>query len=162
MASVVKGARPLGSTDGCGLGVELGAGVVLRVGDTMDEPQEHLAWRRQLYCRSCHGYFLETHGTLLHGKSLSVGLVVRVLACLAEGLGIRATARGLKSTPTPCCNGWWKLPSNPGLLAIRDRQSCMRSSKPHARVHDRLMVTSSGGLGRCRDISRTQQVRDPA
>jgi hypothetical protein len=48
---------------------------------------------RQLYCRSCHGYFLETHGTLFHGKCLSVERSVRVLACLAEGLGIRATAR---------------------------------------------------------------------
>ena len=48
---------------------------------------------RQLYCRSCQGYFLETHGTIFHGKRLSVELIVRVLACLAEGLGIRATAR---------------------------------------------------------------------
>jgi hypothetical protein len=46
-----------------------------------------------LYCRSCKGYFLETHGTLLHGKRVAVELMVRVLACLAEGLGIRATAR---------------------------------------------------------------------
>jgi len=48
---------------------------------------------RQLYCRSCQGYFLETHGTIFHGKRLSVELIVRVLGCLAEGLGIRATAR---------------------------------------------------------------------
>jgi hypothetical protein len=48
---------------------------------------------RQLYCRACTGYFLETHGTLLHGKRVAVELIVRVLACLAEGLGIRATAR---------------------------------------------------------------------
>ena len=48
---------------------------------------------RQLYCRSCEGYFLETHGTLLHGKRVAVEIIVRVLACLAEGLGIRATAR---------------------------------------------------------------------
>jgi IS1 family transposase len=52
---------------------------------------------RQLYCRSCHGYFLETHGTMFHGKRLSVELIVRVLACLAEGLGIRATARVFES-----------------------------------------------------------------
>jgi len=39
---------------------------------------------RQLHCRSCHGYFLETHGTIFHGKRLSVELIVRVLACLAE------------------------------------------------------------------------------
>jgi len=54
---------------------------------------------RQLYCRSCDGYFLETHGTLLHGKRLSVELIVRVVACLAEVLGIRATARVFEVDP---------------------------------------------------------------
>jgi IS1 family transposase len=48
---------------------------------------------RQFYCTSCKGYFLETHGTIFHGKQAAVELIVRVLACLAEGLGIRATAR---------------------------------------------------------------------
>src|SRR5215470_12561076 len=48
---------------------------------------------RQFHCTSCQGYFLETHGTLFHGKQAAVELIVRVLACLAEGLGIRATAR---------------------------------------------------------------------
>jgi len=36
---------------------------------------------------------LETHGTLFHGKQAAVDLIVRVVACLAEGLGIRASAR---------------------------------------------------------------------
>jgi transposase-like protein len=36
---------------------------------------------------------LETQGTIFHGKRVSVELIIRVLACLAEGLGIRATAR---------------------------------------------------------------------
>jgi transposase-like protein len=45
---------------------------------------------------SCKGYFLETHGTLFHGKRASVELIVRVLACWAEGLGIGATARVLE------------------------------------------------------------------
>jgi IS1 family transposase len=48
---------------------------------------------RQLYCSQCEGYFLETHGTIFYGKRVPVELIVRVLACLAEGLGIRATAR---------------------------------------------------------------------
>src|SRR5919198_6079999 len=51
---------------------------------------------RQFYCTSCKGSFLETHGTLFHGKQAAVELIVRVLACLAEGLGIRATARGFE------------------------------------------------------------------
>src|SRR4029453_1010400 len=42
---------------------------------------------------ACHHYFLETLGTLLHGKRASVERIVRVIACLAEGVGIRGTAR---------------------------------------------------------------------
>jgi hypothetical protein len=30
---------------------------------------------------------LETHGTLVHGQRVSVELIVRVIACLSEGLG---------------------------------------------------------------------------
>jgi hypothetical protein len=48
---------------------------------------------RQFYCTACEGYFLETHGTLFHGKRMAVELIVHVLACVAEGLGIRSTAR---------------------------------------------------------------------
>src|SRR5438876_1486148 len=54
---------------------------------------------RQLQCTSCDGYFLETHDTLFHGKRVAVDLIVRVLACLAEGLGIRATARVFEVDP---------------------------------------------------------------
>jgi transposase-like protein len=39
------------------------------------------------------GIFPEHHGTIFHRKRASVELIVRVLARLAEGLGIRATAR---------------------------------------------------------------------
>src|SRR5437773_6396834 len=48
---------------------------------------------RQLHCTSCDGYCPEHHGTMFHGKQAAVELIVRVLACLAEGLGLRATAR---------------------------------------------------------------------
>jgi hypothetical protein len=48
---------------------------------------------RQLLCVACRRSFLETLGTLFHGKRASVELIVRVIACLAEGLGIRGTAR---------------------------------------------------------------------
>jgi hypothetical protein len=36
---------------------------------------------RQLLCVVCRRYFLETLGTLLHGKRASVELIVRVIAC---------------------------------------------------------------------------------
>jgi len=48
---------------------------------------------RQLLCVACRRYFLETLGTLFHGKHTPVDLIVHVIACLAEGLGIRGTAR---------------------------------------------------------------------
>src|SRR5215475_8058420 len=48
---------------------------------------------RQLHCTSCDGSFPEHHGTIFHGKQAAVELIMHVLACLAEGLGIRATAR---------------------------------------------------------------------
>src|SRR6266568_5590886 len=53
----------------------------------------------QLLCVVCRRSFLETLGTLLHGKRTSVELMVRVLACLAEGLGIRGTARVFEVDP---------------------------------------------------------------
>jgi hypothetical protein len=60
---------------------------------------------RQFHCLGCDGYFLETHGTLFHDKQAAVELIVRVLACLAEGLGIRATARVFEVDPNTVL-GW--------------------------------------------------------
>jgi transposase-like protein len=63
---------------------------------------------RQLPCVSCQGYCSETHGTLLHGKRASGELIVRVIACLAEGLGIRGTARVCEIDPNTVL-GWLAL-----------------------------------------------------
>ena len=60
---------------------------------------------RQLQCVSCQGYFSETHDTIFHGKHASPDLIVRVIACLAEGLGIRGTARVFEIDPTTVL-GW--------------------------------------------------------
>jgi IS1 family transposase len=60
---------------------------------------------RQLSCSCCQGYFLETHGTLFHGKRGSVDLIVHVIGCLAEGLGIRGTARVFEIDPNTVL-GW--------------------------------------------------------
>ena len=54
---------------------------------------------RQVHCTACDGYFPEHQGTIFHGKQAAVELIVRVLACLAEGLGIRATARVFEVAP---------------------------------------------------------------
>jgi IS1 family transposase len=54
---------------------------------------------RQFQCVSCQGYFYETHGTIFHGKRSSPDLIVHVIACLAEGLGIRGTARVFEIDP---------------------------------------------------------------
>src|SRR5262245_29244489 len=54
---------------------------------------------RQFHCTACDSYFPEHHGTIFHGKQVAVELIVRVLACVAEGLGIRATARVFEVDP---------------------------------------------------------------
>jgi len=54
---------------------------------------------RQLLCVACRRYFLETLGTIFHGKRTSSDLIVRVIGCLAEGLGIRGTARVFEVAP---------------------------------------------------------------
>ena len=63
----------------CRYGGWLGLGNITSNGHPNGGP-----WR-QLYCSRGQGYFLATHGTLLHGKRVPVELIVRVLACLAEG-----------------------------------------------------------------------------
>jgi hypothetical protein len=60
---------------------------------------------RQLLCVACRRYFLDTLGTLFHGKRTSVDLIVRVIACLAEGLGLRSTARVFEVDPNTVL-GW--------------------------------------------------------
>jgi IS1 family transposase len=54
---------------------------------------------RQFHCLGCNGSFPEHHGTIFHGKQAAGELIVRVLACLAEGLGIRATVRVFEADP---------------------------------------------------------------
>jgi IS1 family transposase len=60
---------------------------------------------RQFHGIACGGYVLETQGTLFHGKHVSSALIVRVVACLAEGLGIRGTARVFEVDPNTVL-GW--------------------------------------------------------
>ena len=50
------------------------------------------AWR-QMHCLACGQYFLETHGTLFYGKQHAPETILQAIGCLAEGLGLRATAR---------------------------------------------------------------------
>jgi IS1 family transposase len=54
---------------------------------------------RQLLCVVCRRSFLETLGTIFYGKRASVERIVRVIACRAEGVGIRGTARGVEVDP---------------------------------------------------------------
>ncbi len=77
----------------CRYGGWLGLGNITSNGHPSGGP-----WR-QLYCGACHGYFLETHGTPLHGKRVSPDRLVWAIGALAEGLGIRAVARVFEVAP---------------------------------------------------------------
>src|SRR5919206_184846 len=79
---------------------------------------------RQFHCTACKGYFLETHGTIFHGKQAPVELIVRVVACLAEGLGIRATARVFEVAPTTVLH--WLVEAAEQLRAFTSYFLCER------------------------------------
>ena len=82
---------------------------------------------RQLLCVACRHYFLETLGTIFHGKRASVELIVRVIACLAEGLGIRGTARVFEVDPNTVLQ--WLLD------AVEQLQAFSRYILHDVRVH---------------------------
>lgn len=48
---------------------------------------------RQLECEVCGKTFMETHNTIFYGKKYPAETIWRALKCLAEGVGIRKTAR---------------------------------------------------------------------
>jgi hypothetical protein len=77
---------------------------------------------RQFQCTACEGYFPEHHGTMFHGKQVAVELIVRVLACLAEGLGIRATARVFEVAPNTVLH--WLVEAAEQLRAFSDYFLC--------------------------------------
>jgi hypothetical protein len=60
---------------------------------------------RQLLCVACHRYFLETLGTLFHGKRASVGSSCGSLRAWPR-VEVSGARRGCsRSTPIRCCNG---------------------------------------------------------
>src|SRR5262249_40969283 len=71
---------------------------------------------RQLPCVAWHGYVSETQGTMFHGQHASAELIVRVMACLAEGLGLRGTARVFESDPHTVLN--WLVEATEQLKAF--------------------------------------------
>src|SRR5262244_1368174 len=89
----VDASRHFGPHTGCASRGWLGLGNLRANGHPSGGP-----WR-QFHCTACKGYFPEHHGTLFHGKRVSVDLIVHVIGCLAEGVGIRGTARVFEVDP---------------------------------------------------------------
>jgi hypothetical protein len=82
---------------------------------------------RQCHCTAGDGYFPEPHGPIFHGKRVAVELSVRVLACLAEGLGMRAPARVFAVAPNTVLP-WW-------VEAAEQLQAFSASFLCHVPVH---------------------------
>jgi hypothetical protein len=89
----VDTSQPCCPAPDCRYGGWLGLGNIRANGHPSGGP-----WR-QLHCTGCDGDCLETHGTLFHGKRVSVDLIVHVIGCRAEGLGMRGTARVFEVDP---------------------------------------------------------------
>jgi hypothetical protein len=88
---------------------------------------------RQLHCTACDGSFPEHHGTIFHGKRVAVELIIHVLACLAEGLGIRGTARVFEVAPNTVLEWFVEAADQlvyPGTRAFRPPGSGQRPALP--------------------------------
>jgi hypothetical protein len=78
-------------------------------------PPQGGRWRPWL-CSVWRGSFLETLGTLFHGKRVAPELMVQGSACWAEGLGIRGTARGVEVDPNTVLQ--WRIAAAEQLQAF--------------------------------------------
>jgi hypothetical protein len=65
----------------------------VRLGNITSNGHPHGSPWRQLDCRQCEGYCVETVGTPFYGQRVSADLLVWAVGALAEGLGMRAVAR---------------------------------------------------------------------
>jgi len=64
-----------------------------------------------------------------------VELIVRVVACLAEGLGIRATARVFEVAPTTVLQWWVEAAEQLRAFAgARSHRSCQASNRAKCEV----------------------------
>src|SRR5262249_44989665 len=93
---------------------------------------------RQLLCVACRGYFLESLGTLFHGKRVPVDLIVRVIACLAEGMGIRGTARVFEVDPNTCSEGGCRFTHKFACSDAYSRHNPIRKGPKFNIVYDGL------------------------
>jgi len=110
---------------------------------------------RQFQCTSCQGYFPEHHGTIFHGKQGAVELSVRVLACLAEGLGIRATARVFEVDPNTVLH--WLVEAAEQLRAF----SCYFLCEVHVQqlqLDELYAVLSAVKDGEMREVEAIQRL----
>ena len=99
---------------------------------------------RQLHCTACEGYFLETHGTPLHGKRVAPDLLVWAVGALAEGLGHPRRGPGVRGRPQhgAAVVGRGRGPS-PGLLAVFPARRAR-----HAGATGRTLCPAQCGQGR--------------
>src|SRR2546429_6730641 len=110
---------------------------------------------RQFQCTTCQGYFPEHHGTIFHGKQGAVELIVRVLACLAEGLGIRATARVFEVDPNTVLH--WLVEAAEQLRAF----SCYFLCEVHVQqlqLDELYAVLSAVKDGEMREVEAIQRL----
>jgi transposase-like protein len=84
---------------------------------------------RMLYCRTCASYFSERKGTPLWQSRLEEKKALSVLEHVAEGCGVRQTARLVKVNKNTVC----RLSALAGDHACRAHDELVDFSPPHRR-----------------------------
>jgi hypothetical protein len=109
---------------------------------------------RQRHCTSGDGSFPETRGTPLHGKRVPVNLLVGALGALAEGLGIRAVARGVDVDPNTV-RAWLVEAADHATAFSRDFLHAVRVTQVHLDARFALLsAVQAGAVSEAEAITR--------
>jgi hypothetical protein len=110
-----------------------------------------------LHCTACEDYFPEHHGTIFHGKQAAVERIVRVVACLAKGLGICATARVFEVDPNTVLQ--WLVEAAEQLRAFSASFLCAlhREQRQLDAVYAVLRACKAGEISDAEAITRLER-----
>jgi IS1 family transposase/transposase-like protein len=99
---------------------------------------------RQFQCLSCKTYFLETHGTPLHGKRVAPEVLVWAVGAVTEGLGIRAVARVFAVDPNTVLHWLTEVADQAAAFS----QYCLHDLRvPQVQLDELFALLSAGKAG---------------
>ena len=116
---------------------------------------------RQLHCRACQGYYMESQGTIFYGKQTAVETITWAIKALAEGVGIRAVGRIFEIEPETILA--WLVAAASHLAAFNRymSQELQVGQVQLDELYGVIRAYQSGGIDRAEAIAKLDGQRRP-